>query len=69
LVWLARSSVGFSFLITFAAIILFALTFVLANNPFFLAAVLFIVAIISPIVTPFFAPVVCHNKVCVVDRF
>jgi hypothetical protein len=62
--YLSGSSVSFSFLfnfITFAPILLFAFAFVLANGTLFLTAVLFIVAIIPPIVASLFASIVSHD--------
>ncbi len=72
-VWLASSSVGFSLriafgFITFAAILFFAVTLILAYATLFLTAVLFVIAIVAPIVTPLFASVVSNNQVGVVDR-
>jgi hypothetical protein len=63
------SSVRFSFLfITFAAVFLFAFAFVITDATLFLTAVLFVIAIILPIVAPIFASIVSHNQIYFVDR-
>ena len=54
--------------IIFATIFLFALAFVVTNATFFLAAILFIIPILLPIVAPVFASVISHDQVVVVAR-
>jgi hypothetical protein len=57
----------FVFLI-FVLLTLFAFAFVFTDATLILTAVLFIIAILLPIVAPIFASIVSHNQVCVVDR-
>jgi hypothetical protein len=69
----ATSSVSFGILILFitfrfvTAIVLFAFAFVIADETLFLTTVLFVIAIITPIVTAIFASIVSHNQIGIVD--
>jgi len=65
--FLAFGFIAFGF-ITFATIFLFALALVIAKSTFFLAAVLFVIAIILPIVASIFTPVISNNYVCAAVR-
>jgi hypothetical protein len=72
----ATSSVSFGTLIffitfrivTLASIFLLAFAFVITDETLFLTAVLFVIAILVPIVAAIFASIVSDNHVCIVDR-